>query len=134
MSFETIQNAITARFFTLIDDAGEVGTAQYDNQVLDLPEEEVTCKVSVVSGQTRQTTIGVDQFRTVGIMQVEIFSPLGSGATPGLTLADSIVTNFRNKTTDSGNVRFKTPSLVSKGRVGNTWRIIVNCPYWVDET
>lgn len=130
----TITNDITARFKTQVADNEASLTVRYPNESnVKAPDDQVSCTVSVVPGDSQQITVGVDQFRHVGLMSALIKAPAGDGIGEMKRIADVIVTAFRNVTT-ANNVRFKTPRVLDLGRKDQSHEIAVQCPYWVDET
>lgn len=94
--------------------------------------------VDVIWGATDRVDIGTAgtnaRQRTFGILQVSIYERLGIGEAAQMTLADAIAALVRHKT--SGSVVFRTPGVVTRGRVndGRNWRVDVEAPFYADAT
>jgi hypothetical protein len=133
MTKTEITNAIRSRFETQIADVLSLVT-QYDNQSADKPDKVQWCRLTIITGETMQASIGNpsgQRFRTPGIMIAQIFCPIGAGDSGLWDLADSIESAFRC-VTDTG-VTFKTPYSTKIGKTGNEWQINVTCPFYADD-
>ena len=130
MSYETAHNTIRTHFGTQIEDAQSVYVL-YDNVEDGHPADTKWVRMSILDGEAFQSEIGASpKFRHPGIMEVQVFVPVHEGDKTALTLADQIVTAFR-RTTISGSVVFRTPSVLTVGSTGGKWwQVNVTCPFY----
>lgn len=93
--------------------------------------------VSIIWGKKSQADIGTAgstvRERAIGIVQISMHENLNVGEAAVLALADDVEPLVRRKTV--GAVRFKTPSVYSRGRTqdGRHWRVDVEAPFYVDQ-
>jgi hypothetical protein len=128
---EALANAIQSRF------AAQVATPQslttiYDNDPTPSPaDNSLWCRFTVLDGETRRVTVGVKQYRTVGVAIAQLFGPVGDGTQAQRQLADAIVAAFQDQT--AGGVRYGVPSVDNIGKTtqGN-YQINVTCPFQAD--
>ena len=131
MTHGAVYNTIRAQFATVASAA--TVTVIYDNQAnQDTPDTGIWCRLTILPGDEHQIAMGVDRFRMVGVMVAQLFGPLGEGDGNLLTLADTIMGNFRNDT--YSGVRFKVPSMINMGQRNSNWQINVNCPFAAEYT
>lgn len=138
MNEETLGNTIRGRYKTNIG-APAVGTpvpTDYDNAVLAAADKEnkVWVRVTILGGISTQASFGAQNqlYRTPGVVEFQIFSPLNRGDKDARVLADRIVPLFRSVTI-AGGLRFKTPYVATLGRVEHEWQINVVAPFENDQ-
>jgi hypothetical protein len=99
------------------------------------PEPDVTwVKCNIVNGDSFQVTIGsgTNAFRHIGLIVIQVFSPLNKGNGEVLALADSIASIFRNWC--GTTVSCKAPSVKDIGPDGHGWyQVNVSIPFHRDE-
>jgi hypothetical protein len=133
MSWSAMANTIRSRFKTQIADVYSLIT-QYDNQSLDLPDNEMCCRHAIDIHDSNQVSIGSpssQRYRSEGMMMVQLFAPIGKGDGDLLELADAIDTAF-SCITDSG-VTFKKAKPSKGRRSDNRWMVNVYCPFYADD-
>jgi hypothetical protein len=133
VSSEALANAVRSRF------AAQVETPQglwviYDNQDRSPPSDErLWCRFTVLDGDTERVTIGVRQYRTVGLGLAQLFVPMGTGTKAIRVMADAIRAAFQDVST--GGVRYGVPRVENIGDDGKgKYQVNVTCPWQVDET
>ncbi len=131
MTREALANAIRSRFKTEVADAQSLATI-YDNDPSDPPtDNSLWCRLTVLDGETRRITVGVKQYRMVGVAIVQLFGPVGDGTQALSILADAIVTAFRDVT--AAGVRYGVPSVQNLGRLEEGhYQMNVTCPFTAD--
>jgi len=106
---------------------------QYDNDdTFAKPENARWCRFTILPGESFQVTVGKNQrYRTPGVASAQVFTPAGAGDAEALGVADTIKDAFRSLRLGSG-IRFRTPSVVPVGRVGDEWQVNVDMPFQAD--
>ena len=131
MTFEDTANVIRARFKLLITDVEGI-EVHHDNQKKERPSGSLWVRLSIRSGETSQVSMGAsERYRTIGIVTVSIFVPIGTGMKRAHALTDKVVTAFRGNT-DTGVV-FRAPRQVTVGRTEEWWQVNVIVPFYVDD-
>ena len=131
---EAAHNAIRSRFNTLFGASGSVSnnTVIYDNDPTKPPQDAQFMTFSILEGSVELVGAGnKSQARTPGVAIAVIFTPLGTGTSAPLNLADDIVGKFRSMI-DNGVV-YETPYLQTVGRRGQWWQSNVNIRYRLEE-
>lgn len=120
---------------TLYDAAALNVFTQNDNHVLTPPDDgSLWVRLSVRPGESEQQDIGGQnpvRQRTLGVVILQVFSPLDVGDKPARDLAESIRAIFNR--TRSGKVQFRVPSIQTIGRRDELWQVNVTCPFYEDE-
>lgn len=98
------------------------------------PLTDVWARVTVLAGETiiAETAGTVNTFRTSGVVQVQIYGPLGVGDSAILTVADAVAVAMRVACTSDFTLR--SPSMSPGRRDGDWWRIDVAAPFFSDES
>lgn len=133
MNHSAIANAIRSRFKTLVADTKSLPT-QYDNQAFTPTSGTAWARVTVLFGESAQVSFGGPlgrRSRTVGVLMVQVFSPVDKGDGDLLTLAGEIATAFKG-VTDTG-VHFRIPSVRRAGRSDAEYQVNVECPFYADD-
>lgn len=81
---------------------------------------------SLNPGEEQRFTMG--SVRQIGILSIQIFTPISIGANLAYNYADTLAGIFRNAL-DTG-VQFKTPTIVKVGKTESWFQVNVNIPYW----
>lgn len=137
--YEALEDAIRARFGTLVEDAESIPT-QYDNQEADetFPPEDGTyirLKVNYSPGIKRETGgAGQNRYRVPGNMTASCFLPLGEGPEAHTQLADTIASAFRGESASGVTYRTPTPTKVGvvQEEVGDRFQLDVDVPFFAD--
>lgn len=103
-------------YFTTIWNAQTppVPSLMYDDKHNDLPDDASWARIKVQHNAVRQVTVGGRvstggggmRFRRVGLITVQIFTPVGDGLTQSDTLVDLVVDAFEGEDTGSDRVEF----------------------------
>jgi len=120
MTHEEIHNAIRSRFKTQVADALPLTTI-YDNDPTPAPtDNSIWCRLTVLVGTGRRTTIGTKEYRYPGVATAQLFGPVHSGDKDLLEKADAIIAAFRGVSV--GGIRFEGEGgdTVSPQRAGVT--------------
>lgn len=131
-----IENAIQARFGTLVEDAESVAV-QYPNALpISIDTLLLWVRLTILFADSIQVSIGspgAQRVRHPGQMIAQIFSKIGEGTGTARELADKIRAAFSRVTADG--VTYRTPSIVKVQRDadGKWWQINVVCPFYSDE-
>jgi hypothetical protein len=105
---------------------------RYDNDPRDTPTVDFWCHVSLAYGTSDQVELGVPLYRHLGVLTIQIVSPIGVGVGECLRRADIIAAAFRSLTLSS-NIKFRTPRIENVGRIGDNWDVNVICQFHSDE-
>lgn len=129
---EQALNTIQSEFNTRVT-IGESLPTQWPNAVLNPPDDSEWCRVDVMFGEDLQVSIGssTHRFRTPGIMQVRLFSPVDKGQKTVIGFADTIESEFR--VVSYNGVVFRTPRTAVHGRKDRWWEVAVSCPFYFDK-
>lgn len=127
-TMEEIQNVIRQHFKEEFADVQSI-SVQYDNAHFEPPDSEPWVRLSILGGSTLRTESG--RYRTTGVIDASIFTPVGIGDQRALSLADLITNVFKPSTVHG--VKFRLPSVSSVGTSGRYWQVTVSCPFLVNE-
>jgi len=132
MNHETLHNTIRKRFKDQVETPQSIKVA-YDNAPFVRPNNAIWARWSILTGVSFQASTGgqTNRFRTSGVAIAQIFGPIEAGDKAILVIVDVIKSAFR-RVTDTGVV-FKTPSVITLGRMENEWQINVQCPFYADD-
>jgi hypothetical protein len=134
MNHEEAARQIRERFHRKVEGPQSL-FVEYPNAPVSAPQprnDKMWARFSVVWGESFQADLGTNtRDRHVGMMVIQIFSPIGLGDGDAIKLADVIKQNFR-KTKVSG-ITWRTPSLGTVGRDEQWWQTNVSCPFYFDE-
>lgn len=140
-AFDTIYDTLRTRFGTLVEDVVPLPTL-YDNapsfespeNPYDPPDPRTSywARFTVLPGTTfaPETNGELVTYRTPGVIQVQLYGPVGAGSGVLLANASTISTAFRS--TCDGLVTLRTPSISPGRRDGEWWRIDVSIPFFAD--
>jgi len=103
----------------------------YDNAPAQERPDALHIRASIRLGsQTQVETGSPKRFRQVGILFLEIFSPIGSGDQSSIQKIDTALGVFRCKTYDG--VTFVSPDLDVVGQNDRWWQVNAACSFYVD--
>lgn len=126
-AWNTVANAIRARFKTLVTDAVPVPTA-WDNAPNPTSGGVRWCRLAILPGTRRriETPAG---YRTSGVAVASVFVPLEGGDAPAYRVADAVYESFC-AASDTGVV-FGIPNVRTIGRIGDDawWQVNIDCPF-----
>jgi hypothetical protein len=125
---EEYHNVIREHFKEVFADVQSV-PVQYDNAHFDPPNSGPWVRLSILGGATSRTA--AERYRTSGIVDAAIFTPVGAGDQQALSLADRVANAFMPSTVHG--VKFRLPSVSSVGSSGRYWQVTVTCPFVVNE-
>ena len=132
MTQAEIHNAIRARFDTQVADVLDLTTI-YDNDPTPAPtDNSMWCRLTILGGQSRRVTLGTKEYRTPGVVIVQLFGPLDRGDSELLTAADSIVTAFRSVQITGIRFEGEAGEVASPQRMGvneSQYQINVEIPF-----
>ena len=129
MGFESIANSINAYLQDVADTNGY--TIRYDNDPRATPSSGLWLKISIVFDDSKQKEIGINSFRNVGSLNIEICNSIKLGVSHILHVVDKIVKQFIELTINN-SIKFKTPRIGNIGRVQDNYQINVICPFFID--
>jgi hypothetical protein len=131
MTSEQLANAIQARFAAQVATPRGLATV-YDNDPTPPPADgSLWCRFTVLDGATRRVTVGVKQYRTVGVAIAQLFGPVGEGTQAQRQRADAIVAAFQDQTAAGVKYGVPTVSNIGKTSQGN-YQVNVACPFQAD--
>jgi len=127
MTWTEIENAIRTRFHEQVETALSLYTV-YDNQDKQAPtDNSMWCRLSIQPGDVRQITVGVRQYRYLGVIFAQLFGPLGSGDGDLMEMAEAIAQLFRSQTVSG--VTYFTPRIDKVGQGPQQYQINVEIDY-----
>ena len=132
MTDSELHNLIRTRFKEQVQTPQSLTTI-YDNDPAGPPTDGSTwCRFSIRRGETQRITVGVRQYRMMGIAYAQLFCGVGKGDGDLLELADAIATAFRSQ--NASGIRYGTPSIVPVGVIESEgqYQINVQCPFAAD--
>ena len=138
--FEAASDAILTQFKAQMDSSRPNVPIAWPNmkfaptEDFDESSNEAWARIAVQGAGARQASLGAvgsRRWRTVGLVSVQVFSPIGTGANVGLAVADDIVTALRGVTTSG--VRLKAPSVLPLGRDEAYYEISITTPFEYDQ-
>lgn len=131
MSYESEHLEIQSRF------AAVMGNVQvsWPNVTFTPPSPSIEWyRFKVSNGDAERVLIGraTSNYRSYGIIQIQVFVPLNTGNANGLQKADAVAAVFRNWY--GATVRCQEASIKDIGAEGNGWyQYNVNIPFYRDE-
>lgn len=103
---------------------------QWPNQPFNPPIGKVWARLEVTAGDTFNAVVGITQVRSIGIIWIGIYYPVGKGLSEALIYAELAATIFRNKS--FSGIRCKAAEIKDTG-VSEGWRLItVTTPFLYD--
>ena len=129
-------NLIRARFATQVAATIPLVTVYDAVQVPTAPPAGQWCRFSVKLGADATQTVGNVTFRTVGVAQAQLFTPMSVGDGPMLALCDAVIDAFRAVTLAGPPVvAFQIPYVSAPGAVeGASFNAVVTIPFRVEES
>jgi hypothetical protein len=123
-----LANVIQGRFATQVAAPRRLPTI-YDNDPTPAPADgSLWCRFTVLDGDTRRITVGVKQYRTVGVAIAQLFGPAGEGTRAQRDTAGAIVSAFQDQAADG--VRYGVPAVTNIGKTSQgNYQINVTCPF-----
>lgn len=104
----------------------------YPDTKFDPPKNSAWARLTILTGAETQVSMGkLRRFRRLGIVDVGLFLPLGSGDGQAKLLADSVASVLRGRTV--GNMVFRAVSLQRVGIDGAHVHYAASTPYQSDE-
>lgn len=137
MTLRTQRQYIETRFQTMW--ASTVGLpvppVSWDNTSFTPPNNAAWCRLSVLPQEERQITLGaVANWRTTGVIVVQIFVPKGSGTDTIRGYADAVSTIFRGARFDGIVCQDPSITIVGPDSNGPWFQANVSVPYRTDAT
>jgi len=132
MSFNALHDAINTRFKVEVADAESVYTV-YDNFPDAKTDDTEFVRFTVLPGESIQVTTGSpgnNRFRTAGIAVASVYNKVETGDNSNLVLIDKINEAFRAVT--AGGVTYRTPRVITVGRLGNWYQTNIEIPFYAD--
>lgn len=106
----------------------------WDNMESDPPADSEWAYATLIPGNSRLAGLGGDpssrRWRVVGVLVVQVFTPLQEGVSRGEALAAGMATEFQGRTVE--NVRFLDVSLVRLGQSGAWHQQNISTSYQFD--
>lgn len=142
-AFGALHDALRARFGTQVEDVLSIPVL-YDNSPPfesdenpsspPNPQTDVWARFTVLPGETviAETAGTLNTFRTSGVVQVQLYGPLGIGDDALLSAVDTVVDAFRVVSVSEFTLR--SPSITAGRRDGDWHRIDVSAPFFADES
>ena len=128
MSWAAELTAIEARFAAAW---GATTRVAYGNVPFTPQTDESWVRLSVQSGDAERITIGQALHRHLGIIFIQIFTPVGRGEKPGRALADTASAVFRDAYFST--ILCKSARMTVVGAVGSHHQINISIPFERDE-
>lgn len=88
-------------------------------------------RVSIRPGTSERITIGSREHRTVGVIIIQIFTPVGTGTADARAMADQAAAIFRDQ--EFGGLLCRSPSIQNVGQSTDWTQFNVTVPYQRDE-
>jgi hypothetical protein len=132
MTFEQTKAAIRDRFKTLVADVQSL-TTTYDNAPFTEPETGKWARLTILSGQSTQITVGApgnNLSRYPGLVVIQMFDLAQQGDKNLLALADAINAAFSDKVLSG--ITYRRASLQEVGTRGKWYQVNVNIPFLSD--
>ena len=107
------------------------------NTDFDRSANEAWARISLRTADSTQITVGTTggrRFRTIGLVLVEVFAPLGLGQDTALAVADDVAASLRGITTSSNVVRLGASSIEPEGREETYYQVNITTPFEFDLT
>jgi len=135
MNISEIHSAVRYEWKNQIADPQGLWTI-YDNSDIAPPVDGRNyCKLDVIADDTRRITIGVKQYRTVGLAVAKLFCASEAGDGELLEIAAAVEVAFRDETLSG--VKFKTPHTRTIGKItkaGNEYQVNVYIPFDAEDS
>jgi len=129
MTWTEIENAIRTRFHEQVETS--LYTV-YDNQDKQAPtDNSMWCRLSIRPGSVLRTTVGVKEYRYVGVIFAQLFGPLGTGDGDLMEMAESIAAVFRSQTVSG--VTYLTPRIEKVGQGAQQYQVNVEIDYQAND-
>lgn len=84
----------------------------------------------ILNGSESAIVISGDQYRNVGLVNINIFTPEGVGSSSARTLADTAAGIFRGVTVD--DITFRAPSIRTLGVMNGWYQTNLSIPFFRD--
>ncbi len=132
MSFETERQAIQGRFYTQWGNRTQVA---YDNERFDFPSQDAWVRLTILNGTGLRRNIGDNAqiYRYPGIIEVQIFIPIGEGTDEIRLHADEVVNIFRNARFSGIVCDTSSVTRVGPAQGGSWFQVNVSTPFRRDE-
>lgn len=104
---------------------------RYENDPRETPESNLWHKCRLDFENSNPRHIGVKDFRHAGNLTIEMYGALNRGTSELLRTIDNIIGNFTDLTVND-LVKFKTPSVRNRGRIGENYQMDIVCPFVCD--
>ena len=109
---------------------------EYPNHNLRKEVDKAYLKVSIISGNTERRELGDVEnnklFRTVGILQFDVFTPGGNGTAESDKIVQTIIDEFSSKVINDVRFRKVDPSVIAGRIEGTYWRETAQAPFFSD--
>lgn len=132
---DRIRQAYVGRF-ACDEDLDEL--TQFPNMEFEPPDAEPGAKwarLTIEESSRRKVSLasspGTEQYRVLGSMVVQLFTPPGEGTRQALDLANTLMSKFQSVTVEG--VVYRTPFHRLLGRSGDWHQTNVVCPFYFDE-
>lgn len=130
MSAETERAAVEGRF-TAQWTGTPLAHVVFDNIAYVPVQGTPYVRLSIRPGNSERITIGSREHRTVGLIVVQIFTPLGQGTSDARVLAEQAAAIFRDQ--EFGGVLCRSASIQNVGQSTDWNQFNVTVPYQRDE-
>jgi len=129
MSFAAAQIAIESRFATNFTAC----PVNYPNVPYDPVAGTTFCKIEVIQSWSQRADIGTNNplHRNFGIINVNIYLPIGTGTNTGQTLADMAAAVFRDQS--FSGITCRSPLVRNVGEVEGWYLVNMTCPFYHDD-
>lgn len=105
---------------------------RWDNVEFDPPSDAPWVSFHVLPGRSDKTDL-INRYRSWGMVDVQVFVPVGDGSQPAFALADQIAVIWRSVTV--GGIIFKTPSVQRVGDTQDGWyQVNLSVPFYWDHS
>lgn len=137
MSLESLRKYVEHRLTSQLALTHPAVKIKYENVKFNQPSGSLFVAVYVIDGDSFPANLG-DKFteRHVGIIQIDVMTPEGSGTSNRNKLSDRISEIFRIKQAvldDGSSVTFRSPRTTPLGNEGLFDRVAITFPYYRDE-
>lgn len=137
MSLDLMRQYVEVRLTNLLASSNPGMKIKYENVKFDQPSGQAYVSIYIIEGDSFRTNLGSSLVeRHVGVLQIDIMTPEGTGTSARNQLADTIGGFFREQEAgfvDGSYVKFRNPRNTSLGNEGLFDRIAVSITYRRDE-
>ena len=137
MSVNALRKHVETRLSTQLAITNPTVKIKYENVKFNQPSNQTYVSIYLLEGDSFQASLGTSfTERHVGVLQVDIMTPEGTGTQSRNALAETIGGFFRRNQAlleDGSYVQFRVPRYTSLGNEGLFDRIAVSIPYYRDE-